>query len=99
MNWNTPCFFIVPLVIFLIFAGCTEKQSTGASNNTEVKTQANSDPLLFPKDNFTVETITADNYDRYLLQYYLIPSANLYLRELSDNERKEYLQKHKWITW
>jgi len=44
-------------------------------------------------------TITADNYDKYLLQYYLIPSATQYLSELSDEKRKEYLEKHKWITW
>jgi hypothetical protein len=44
-------------------------------------------------------TITADNYDIYLLQYYLIPSANKYLRGLSDDKRKEYLTNNKWITW
>jgi hypothetical protein len=44
-------------------------------------------------------TITADNYDRYLLQYYLIPSANKYLRGLTDEKRKEYLESNTWITW
>ncbi len=44
-------------------------------------------------------TITADNYDKYLLQYYLIASANKYLRSLADEKRKEYLEKNKWITW
>lgn len=34
------------------------------------------------QDNFG--TITAENYDRYLLQYYLIPSATRYLEELTD---------------
>ncbi len=43
--------------------------------------------------------ISADNYDNYLLQYYLVPSANTYLKELSDIERKEYLAKNAWITW
>lgn len=43
--------------------------------------------------------ITADNYDEYILQYYLIPSANKYLRELSDEKRKEYLAKNQWIYW
>lgn len=49
------------------------------------------------KNNFG--TITADNYDKYLLQYYLIPSANKYLRGLSDEKRNEYLVNNKWITW
>jgi hypothetical protein len=49
------------------------------------------------KNNFG--TITADNYDKYLLQYYLIPSANKYLKGLTDEKRKEYLEKHKWIKW
>ncbi len=44
-------------------------------------------------------TITADNYDKYLLQYYLIPSANKYLRGLPDEKRKEYLTNNKWIAW
>jgi hypothetical protein len=44
-------------------------------------------------------TITADNYDKYLLQYYLIPSANKYLRGLSDEKCNEYLTINKWITW
>ena len=44
-------------------------------------------------------TITADNYSRYLLQYYLIPSANKYLRGLTDEKRKEYLANNQWITW
>jgi len=43
--------------------------------------------------------ITADNYSKYLLQYYLFPSANKYLRDLSDEKRKEYLENNKWITW
>jgi hypothetical protein len=44
-------------------------------------------------------TITADNYDKYLLQNYLIPSANKYLRSLADEKREEYLTNNKWITW
>jgi len=44
-------------------------------------------------------TITADNYDKYLLQYYLVPSANKYLKALSDNERQEYLANNQWISW
>ena len=44
-------------------------------------------------------TITADNYDDYLLQYYLVPSANKYLSALSATDRASYLEKNKWITW
>ncbi len=49
------------------------------------------------KDDFG--TLKADNYDVYLLKYYLIPSANEYLNRLSDKEFKEYLENNKWITW
>ena len=44
-------------------------------------------------------SITADNYDKYLLQYYLIPSANKFLKELPEVKRNEYLTNNKWITW
>jgi len=44
-------------------------------------------------------TITADNYDKYLLQFYMIPSANKYLKGLTDEKRNEYLSNNKWITW
>ncbi len=44
-------------------------------------------------------TITADNYDDYLLQYYLVPSANKYLSDLSDADRASYLADNQWITW
>jgi hypothetical protein len=44
-------------------------------------------------------TITADNYDKYLLKYYLIPSANKYLRGQTDEKRIEYLENNKWIRW
>lgn len=43
--------------------------------------------------------LTADNYDRYLLQYFLIPSANEYLKGLTEEKRTEYLANNKWITW
>jgi hypothetical protein len=46
-----------------------------------------------------IGTITVDNYAKYLLQTYLIPSANKYLRSLTDVKRKEYLAKNQWITW
>jgi hypothetical protein len=52
---------------------------------------------LIGKNNFGL--LTADNYDRYLLQYYLIPSADKYLRGLTDEKRKEYLANNKWIIW
>lgn len=44
-------------------------------------------------------TLTADNYDKYLLRYYLILSANEYLKALPQEKRKEYLAKNSWITW
>ena len=43
--------------------------------------------------------LTADNYDKYLLSYYLIPSANEYLKGLTEEKRTEYLANNKWITW
>jgi len=43
--------------------------------------------------------LTADNYDKYLLHYFLIPSANEYLRKLTEGRRNEYLARNKWITW
>jgi len=43
--------------------------------------------------------LTADNYKQYLLQYYLIPSANKFLKGLTEQKRNEYLAKNKWISW
>ncbi len=43
-------------------------------------------------------TLTADNYGEYLVQTYLIPSANKYLLALADEEREAYLADHRWIT-
>jgi hypothetical protein len=43
--------------------------------------------------------LTADNYDRYLLMHFLIPSANEYLKGLPEEKRNEYLASNKWITW
>jgi hypothetical protein len=48
---------------------------------------------------YSFGTITADNYDKYLLQYYLVPSANKYLKGLTEEKRNEYLTNNKWITW
>lgn len=44
-------------------------------------------------------TLTADNYGKYLLQNSLIPSANKYLNDLTQDKRNEYLAKNGWITW
>jgi hypothetical protein len=44
-------------------------------------------------------TITADNYGEYLVQTYLIPSANKYLRALTDEKLKAYLANNTWIAW
>lgn len=43
--------------------------------------------------------VTTENYDTYLLQYYVIPSASKYLRALTDEERKDHLARNPWITW
>ena len=43
--------------------------------------------------------LTADNYGEYLLQYCLIPSANKFLNDLTEEKRNEYLAKNGWITW
>jgi hypothetical protein len=43
--------------------------------------------------------ITAENYDRYLLQEYLVPSANKYLKGLGQEARQRYLAQNPWITW
>ena len=43
--------------------------------------------------------ITANNYDKYLLKYYIDPSANKFLNGLTEEKRNEYLGKNKWITW
>ncbi len=44
-------------------------------------------------------TITAANYADYLLQNYIIPSANKYLSALSDADRASYLSKNPWLGW
>jgi BD-FAE len=42
--------------------------------------------------------LTVDNYAEYLLKYYLIPSVNKYLNDLTYERRDEYLANNKWIT-
>lgn len=51
------------------------------------------------KGNNGFGTISADNFGKYIIQIYLIPSANEFLRGLTDEKRKEYLAKNKWMTW
>ncbi len=43
--------------------------------------------------------LTAANYDKYLLQMYLYPSATRFLKALTEQKRQEYLAANKWITW
>jgi hypothetical protein len=43
--------------------------------------------------------LTADNYEDYLLQYFLFPSAKEYLEGLTEEKRNNYLASNKWITW
>ncbi|MGW4021977.1 subtype B tannase [Streptomyces sp. NPDC005009] len=44
-------------------------------------------------------TLTARNYDEYMLKTYLQPSATKYLSTLSETDRKTYLAKNTFITW
>jgi hypothetical protein len=43
--------------------------------------------------------ITAENYGDYLVETYLIPSANEYLNALSNENRETYLSQNTWISW
>lgn len=44
-------------------------------------------------------TLTGNDYGEYLVQTYLIPSANKYLLALTGKERAAYLAENRWITW
>lgn len=44
-------------------------------------------------------TLTARNYDEYLVKQYLEPSATKYLTDLSDSDRETYLAANTFITW
>ncbi|MFK4099701.1 subtype B tannase [Streptomyces sp. NPDC019531] len=44
-------------------------------------------------------TLTARNYDDYLVTQYLEPSATTYLAALSDSARETYLAANTFITW
>jgi hypothetical protein len=44
-------------------------------------------------------TLTARNYDEYLLQAYLQPAASTHLAALSDSDRSSYLAENSWISW
>ena len=44
-------------------------------------------------------TLTADNYATYLLKTYLYPSANKYLKGLTEEQRAAYLSKNPWLAW
>ncbi|MFC4506418.1 MULTISPECIES: subtype B tannase [Streptomyces] len=44
-------------------------------------------------------TLTARNYDEYLVRQYLEPSATTYLADLSDSDRETYLAANTFITW
>jgi len=43
--------------------------------------------------------ITVDNLDSYLVKEYFAPSAKAYLLGLSEDKRKEYLEKNPWLHW
>lgn len=44
-------------------------------------------------------TLTARNYDEYLVRQYLEPSATTFLAALSDSARTTYLAANTFITW
>ncbi|NNN36904.1 Tat pathway signal sequence domain protein [Streptomyces sp. S3(2020)] len=44
-------------------------------------------------------TLTARNYDEYLLKQYMEPSATTYLAALSAADRETYLAENTFITW
>lgn len=44
-------------------------------------------------------TLTARNYDAYLVKQYMEPSATRYLAALSEADRKTYLAANTFITW
>jgi hypothetical protein len=44
-------------------------------------------------------TLSARNYDDYLVKQYLEPSATTYLAALTDSDRETYLAKNTFITW
>ena len=44
-------------------------------------------------------TLSADNYDEYLLRHYLVPSASDYLSGLDASDRDAYLAQNTWIEW
>ncbi|MFD5265407.1 subtype B tannase [Streptomyces sp. NPDC058335] len=44
-------------------------------------------------------TLTARNYDEYLVKQYLEPSATTFLTALSDSARATYLAANTFITW
>lgn len=46
-----------------------------------------------------VGTLTARNYDEYLVKQYLEPSATTCLAALSDSDRETYLAANTFITW
>ena len=43
--------------------------------------------------------VTADNLGDYMAQFWLNPSATLFLKSLSEKERNDYLKDHAWLSW
>ena len=43
--------------------------------------------------------VTAQNYQDYLIRYFLSPSASRFLKDSPDSVRNDYLKKNIWITW
>ena len=84
--------------------GSCTLSSTGSVVNQTISNQLSSEyPAYLNSLSLTGQsnfgTITTDNYQTYLLNYYLIPSATEYLSDLSDSARTSYLAQNSWITW
>ena len=43
--------------------------------------------------------VTADNLGDYMAEYWLNPSASLFLKHLSEKDRDAYLKDHSWLSW
>lgn len=55
--------------------------------------------LLRMRGNGDFGQVTADNLGDYMALYWLNPSATLFLKSLSEQERSDYLKGREWLSW